>query len=113
MKTKRIGRTTFVALIVAFLTLGLAPNAFANTWVVYDDNYTSEQTCENKGDYLLAAQPNSYIHYLDYFCQPSVHQGRWALIVLQEDLYGCFVAGPDMQSIQSGTAGRTVVPADC
>ena len=112
MKMNRIGRTTFVALIIAFLTLGLVPNAFANTWQVYEDNFLSKQTCQSYGNYLLAAQPNSD-HYLEYRCTPSVHAGRWSLLVLVEDPYGCIVAGPEVQSTHSGTVGRVVVLDGC
>lgn len=114
MKTKRVRQTTLVAVIVAVLTLGITPSAFADTWVGYGDNFKTKETCTNRGVYLLKAQPYPNTHFLDYHCQGSNIPGRWSLIMLVEDDQGCFVAkDEDMQSAQSGTLGHELVPADC
>lgn len=113
MAKKRIRQTTLVALIVALFTLGVAPSAFADTWVGYGDNFKTKQTCTNRGVYMLKAQPYS-VRFLDYHCQGSHIPGRWSLLMLEEDFYGCFAArSDDMQRVRGGSVGPAVVPADC
>lgn len=113
MKTRRVRQATLVAVIVALLTMGVTPSASADTWIGYGDNFKTKQTCTNRGVYLLKAQPYS-VRFLDYHCQGSHIPGRWSLLMLEEDPYGCLVArGDDMQSLQSGSARQVVVPAGC
>lgn len=115
MKLKRARQTTLIALIVAISTLGFAPSAFADSWLGYGDNFTSKQTCLNRGAYLLSAQPYAPgTFFLDYFCQKSWIDGRWSLVMLVKDDYGCFVArDEDAQRAQSETLSQVAVPTGC
>lgn len=113
MKLKRVRQVILFALVLAVLNLGFSSVARADTWIVYGDNYTSKQTCLNRGQYLMVNQPY-LVTFLDYLCQPNPNtSGRWLLLMLEKDPFGCLAArvGDDVHG-QSGASGKEFEPAD-